>query len=760
MKKAGLNEYIINGFNKIKEKTKRKNEYSAPGKLIGCAKSIYKNIKELALKIMYLAKKQNYKGFLRLVKEGSLIFIKNINKIFNSPEVSLRFQVLTVLFAISILPIFLMSSFTYLKVSSHLEDTQRQMLTAKAEGIKSNLDAVLKNSLSIMNGIEAQPDLAIMMEDLNVDSVIDDTIKLNKVSFSLQNAVKSSDKLYETIYICDKNGKIIADGSKFKKEYLGTDISNKDFFKSLDETAELVVGNPFVSKASGKPVIPVAKEIKTVAGKLGVMVVIFDLENFTRPLAEATIGKTGRMYLVNGEGKFIYHKDPKLILKDSDYSFVEKAIKSKAGQQRDEALSFYKENGNRMAAAYEKLGLANWLVIANIEKEELESGTMAIRNFIFFISIAIILLCIVTGYKFSKNIEAPIKSIVSLMHEVSRGRLGVKASFNNNREMKTLNDVFNKMVGELRMLMDNIRLAHEGMSSTSNEINAVSRDAYSFTENVNSVVIQIMEGARTQSANLQEAKARLENLDQMIERSDSHIEDMVLISEDAQTAVKDGVNYMETMKQRSEQGFEYSNDVVCEIEILANEIEKIQRVVTSITAISRKTNLLALNASIEAARAGDAGRGFGVVAQEIRVLAENVNSESEVIKQIISGIKSRTESVVRITSESSSAIDIQRNAVKDTNTAFEKILASMNTMVGNIKLVGENIGDINSLKTEIVESINQIYSIAENAASMTEDANEKSKVQFEIIADLMSNSESLNGLSENLKNSIRIFKLD
>ncbi|KDR93854.1 methyl-accepting chemotaxis protein [Peptoclostridium litorale DSM 5388] len=694
----------------------------------------------------------------KAVKQGLLLALKNFRRIFNSPEISLRFQLLLVMVMLSVIPVMVMGGFTYFKVQGQINSVQEEMLYAKSREVKTSLDLMIQNSQTVMQGIEAQPDLALLMEDVNSDLKIDDRIRLNKISFSLQNAVKSSRGLYETILITDIKGNVISGGAKHNEQYMGKNFSDEKYFESIENGDEFVIGKPFISEATGTTIIPAAKPISTLAQKLGVMIIMYDLEKFTQPIGDISVGSTGFIYILDEDGNTLYNKDIKNGNEYASSRLIKNSIEKLGDENSDAAgFGFHTIGGIKNAAAFEKLQNAPWLVVANIKKSEFESGMYAVRNFIFILTAFIVVICMASAFKFSKNIETPIKSIVQLMNKVAKGDLNVNADFAVNKEIKGLNDVFNLMVKELKMLIENISTASESMNRASGYIGEISGNACEFTDDMACVVEQVYIGASNQTTELENASGELLDLDGLITHTNGHIENMMKTSAQTDQLIGSGVRHMDIMEEKSNTAYSCSMEVESEMKSLVDQIDRIQEIVATIAMISQKTNLLALNASIEAARAGEAGRGFSVVAGEIRKLAEMVKCESDTIKEITEGIRVKTHSMARISSENGMAIKLQREAVKDTKIAFDDILKSIMCMIEDINRVEGNISRINAMKDGIINSVSQISQIAQSAAAMSESANEKSKIQFKIMEDMKKESDDLDGLSQNLKESIRIF---
>ncbi|RKD34315.1 cache domain-containing protein [Thermohalobacter berrensis] len=305
-------------------------------------KLLEKNFTKFFIKKIYNSSKKSFKKLtkIKIIKLKKTKDNKNKNNkekkkrkrisigLFNNVrKLSLKQQLMIVFILISIVPVTLLGFVTYNKVYSQVSKVQKNMLSAHALGVKNNIDTTISSAENVFKSLSAQTDMLVLLEDIHNDNKLDNIISLNKVLLSLKNAVNSSDGLYETIFITNVKGNVIGDGSRYKEVYENINISNTDYYKKLkvDEKG-VVIGKPIISKATGRYVIPVAKPIDSLSDRLGIMVIMFDLEEFTKPFKEVKIGKTGYIYIVNEKGTIVYHKEKDKLLTKIENSLINNAI--------------------------------------------------------------------------------------------------------------------------------------------------------------------------------------------------------------------------------------------------------------------------------------------------------------------------------------------------------------------------------------------------------------------------------------------------
>ncbi|KXG74398.1 methyl-accepting chemotaxis protein [Thermotalea metallivorans] len=676
-------------------------------------------------------------------------------------DMSLRKQLMIVFMMISILPVVFMGVVTYKKVHTQVNMAQEKMLAAYAEGIKGNIDTTIGSAENILKGLAAQSDLLVLLEDINGDGALNDVIKLNNILLSLKNAVKSSEKLYETIFITDLRGNIVADGSPYREVYTKMNITETEYFKKIKEGNKFVIGEPMRSKATGRIVIPVARSIDSLASQMGVMVVMFDLEKFTSPIRNVQPGETGYVYIVNEKGIILHHKDfEKLLTKDESSFIQEKILDFKKNKNFMGGVDGYASKNDRRIAAYQKLQNADWLIVATISKNEYEKSIMVIRNFMGVIILGLVGISFMVSLIYSKAITVPIGQLAQLMKRVSEGDLKVKADFRTSREIGMLNDSFNDMLANLHRLIEEIIVASYQVSDAAHKISEVSYHVYGFATHVAKTVEEIATGAEEQARDVAIGVHKIDRLADAIYCVNECTEVITKASNDADKVVHDGFGQIKILSEKSKESHQISMKIHKVVMEFMEEMQRIGVIVNTINNIAKQTNLLALNAAIESARAGEAGRGFAVVSEEIRKLAEQASRQTEGIQKIIDEIGKKAKNIECVVEENEKIVEQQNGAVKDTERAFEMILRATCEMSSNVQHILAAIEQMNGEKEEIIQTVSAISRIANETSAAVQRANVTTQQQFTTVEEMKGYANNLKILAQNLKESIDAFQIE
>lgn len=772
-KKFSFVKKVKNIFNKIK--AKRKLDFSRlitkgplrRSKNIFANKVDIKNILNKKQKTNSIKNSSdNSKTVISFLKNNQII--KSITskftlEKFKTSDMPLKTQLLVMFMIMSILPVILMGAITYTKVAIKVNESQEHMLSAFADGIQGNIDTLISSSENILKGLSAQTDMVIVLEDVNTNfgstGEVKDVTRLNKIYFALKNAVKSSENLYETIFITDLKGRVIADGSQYREQYTKMNISEAKYFKKLMAGEKFVVGEPVKSKATGRIVIPVAKTVETMASKMGVIVVMFDLEKFIQPIENVKTGETGYAYIVNKNGTIIFHKDKNRILDKIENQLINTQIERlNTGEKVIEGFGDYNYQGVDKVAYYKKVANTDWLVVTALDKSEYVSSVETIRNFIFLMIVLLVLISFIVALVYSRSVTAPISKLAQLMKQVSQGHLDVKADFHTSREIGILNDSFNHMLDNLQVLINKITSASLEVANAAENLTKIASDAYGFTRNVSEAIEEIAVGAHEQASDIKLGADKIDILANTMDDVNNYTSLIMDTSSNADKAVANGLKQVSLLSEKSKESSAISENIYNEVVELNAEIKRVERIINTITNISQQTNLLALNAAIEAARAGEAGRGFSVVADEVRKLAEQTANEAQDIQNIITSIEQKAEVVGQVVNSNEKVVEEQNNAVEDTKKAFQTIFTSIQEMTKRIENIDKSIQNMNAEKVEIINTISNISKIANKTADGAENANSKSQQQFATVEQIKYYADDLSELANNLKDSIKRFQ--
>lgn len=360
----------------------------------------------------------------------------------------------------------------------------------------------------------------------------------------------------------------------------------------------------------------------------------------------------------------------------------------------------------------------------------------------------------------SRGISRNLKKVVDMTNKIAEGDLNVEAlKYKGKDEIGQLSESTNKMLYKLQDMIKEITESSNKVDEQSNDLKQIASEVQQSSEQIAATMEEMSAGAEEQASSATEIASSIFNLTELIDRANFNKEALQISSKDIKVIVQEGTSQMETSIGTMSHINGILEDTVLNVKQLAKNSEKVSVLVQIINDIAEQTNLLALNAAIEAARAGEAGRGFAVVADEIRKLADQVGKSVKEITNIVMGIQVDSSSVTVSLEKGYHKVQEGTHNIKATGEIFVSINTEISTMIERIKNVSENLDEISQNSKVINTAGDHIAAISEeNSAGIEETVAsvEEQNSSMEIITE---NANSLADSAELLKQLMSQFKI-
>ena len=444
--------------------------------------------------------------------------------------------------------------------------------------------------------------------------------------------------------------------------------------------------------------------------------------------------------------------------------FTEKVFDLKEQNRTEEYQSLILSEGKdlvlRLDEAVEKLSEKqhDLLVTGSAENEEKAEITVMI---IIMVGIMAVLIGIAIALIMGRMISKPVIELANSAIKMAEGDLTVKpVSVKNRDEIGDLVNSFNLMAGNLRMVIEKVSINSSQTASSAEELTASAEQTTKATEQIAASIQNIASGTETQVESANNSSTAMNEMaigiQQIAETSSS-------VSESAIATTREANSGNESL-QRMIQQMDVINDAVTDSSIGVKKLgelsKEIGNIISVITGIADQTNLLALNAAIEAARAGEHGKGFAVVADEVRKLAEQSKESADQIAGLITQIQNDTNQAVQVMEVGTTEVATGKLIVDETGKRFEKILISIEQVTAQIQEVSAISEEMSASTEQVNASIGEMANIAQHSAENTQNVAAGSEEQLASMEEIAASATNLSKMAEDLEEIVKQFKLN
>lgn len=446
------------------------------------------------------------------------------------------------------------------------------------------------------------------------------------------------------------------------------------------------------------------------------------------------------MYVVQNDGTMLYHPTKEKVGQPVENAVIKGVVNQlKDGKKPGTTVVEYDFNGTTKYSAYTILNNENILVLTADESEAL-SGITVVTGVAVGICTVVMLLAIIITFILGRRLMRPLVKVSTIIEEIANG--DINADFGmvkeSNDEIGLIIEKMKELTQSLGNIVGRIRNSSDTMSANSYELNDTSSQTLAANNEISKAVEDVAEGSTGMAASISKINENLEEMSREtkdINESVNEIRNQTTAVQDSSKIMNDKIKSMQDSSHKMDDGI---SAISKRIETVNTTVDKVSNIVSVIEEISSETNLLSLNASIEAARAGDAGKGFAVVAQEIRVLSDNTNTELENIKQIISSLVEECRYCVQ-----ASGTIVEDNAKQ--KEEIKAVLDEFGALDEQIQKTAEKADEIEELVTAMIELNDDI---TKSSHSLTDVSAANAAATEEMNANIEELNAMMNGVAE------------
>ena len=653
----------------------------------------------------------------------------------------IRTKFVIILILVSFVPVLITGISSYLESKSvllkKLETTSKQTIHEVGRGIDNyfesmtNLVKLLSNDNNIMEADEA------------------DHFQLGK---DLITNMHDSDNKILNIYVGTESGMFYS----FPDDVQGYDYKATDWYKeSMAQPGKVFYSSPHQDAITGLTVVSITTTITKNDQPIGVVGMDINLVDLAEQLSDIKIGDSGYIYIVDPDGYFITYKDDSYI---GTNAITEASVWEKV-KDNEEGFISYNYEGERRFGSYVTSENTQWKIISSMSISELTNDTKVIRNTFITVLLIMIFLSVIASVLFTRPMHRNIVAFVSGFSKVDTGNLTAHISIKSKDEFSMLAGQFNKVVHNMANTIKDVNTSSADVLNSATELANIAEETNVSISEVSRAVEEVARGAAEQAQYSADGASSVSDLAGKLNKIDEATNTIDTLSQNTDQLTKQGLSRIKELIQKSDSTKASTAQVSDLVMEMQQSMEKITAISNTIDMITEQTNLLSLNASIEAARTGEAGKGFAVVANEIRKLAEQSKVSTVQIKATIDEIQQKTALSVEAMNQANSNVKEQGIVVDETQKVFHEIMNAVSNLAERVSEIKVHTSDIAQEKENIVAQIENISAVSEETASASEEVTASTQQIAATMDEIAKYAENLDKLADNLKNKVEQFKI-
>mgnify|MGYP002623200161 CR=1 FL=1 len=421
-------------------------------------------------------------------------------------------------------------------------------------------------------------------------------------------------------------------------------------------------------------------------------------------------------------------------------------------------------NGTSYFVAYTPLtnddGSIVGMAFAGKPSEKVEGQIMQTVIMVVLIALILGVACIIFGVVMALGIAKSIKASCHFIERMADGHLGIhmpKYNLDRTDELGEMSRDLLHLEDNLKHIVADIEICAEEIEEAGLKLETMSGQSSQAADEISRAVEDISKGAVSQSEEIETASMHVNNMGDEITGIVTDIHNLDEISSNMKNASDESTAIMNELSVSNERTVEAINNIDRQIRKTNESVQSIRSAVELISSIADETSLLSLNASIEAAHAGDQGRGFAVVASQIQGLADQSNTSAQNIQSIINQVLQESENTVKIMDETLTIVNTQQEKLNQTKEKFANVVTGVEHTSSETAVIRNSAQQTDNSRSVVVDVISNLSAISQENAASTQQTTASMEELNSAINLLANEAEELKHFADDLERHMKFF---
>ncbi|QHW35330.1 methyl-accepting chemotaxis protein [Paenibacillus rhizovicinus] len=691
---------------------------------------------------------------MKSLYSNSVNGIRNVK--LTNPIKSVGLMLFLIIFSAILVCVLVVGLFSYSTSKSIIKDKVAESSSVALKQSNGKLDLMFKNYEALSMQILLDKNVQDLL--LQYKTATDDYDKfdlMKKIGDTVQTYVLANQSIAGAAIIpISGNANAVTIGTS---TITTEDGQKSEWMKSILDGAGRLVWLPSkvkgYSDTASEPTFAMGRVMKNTTNNEGnfIMIVEVKLKTIGEQLADLKLGNNSETIILDDKNNVVYSANAEQIGKPSP-------IALKDSKKDEGSLTTTDSNDHEVLAMYNQFESTGWKMLGTVPVEELVKDAKQIRNATYIIAAIAALLAIGIGLLVIRMVAIPLVNLRNLMNEGERGNLTVRSTINKKDEIGQLAQSFNQMMAQITILVTQTNQSAQDVLATAGELSDASKKTAISAKEIAVATEEIANGATSLAVEAEKGSDLTSEISQQMQQVTGANQEMGVAASEVERASHQGTVYMNSLIEKTGLTEEMTRSMVEKVDKLKESTRSIRKILEVLNNMTKQTNILSLNATIEAARAGTAGKGFMVVADEIRKLADQSRQSIDVVGQITETIQKEIDETVSVLSDAYPIFQEQIQSVKEANQIFLTVQGQMGDFVGRLGSVTNSIGTLERSQVVLSEAMGNVSAVAEESSATSQEVASLSNEQTNISEGLVRLSDKLETVSTGLKETLSRFR--